>query len=59
MATQTAHRDGRMDEFAFRLILVAFEAFGRVGLWIEWNRMNGGCCTGDEERDHSKQNKDK
>ncbi len=34
MAAQAPHRDGGMDEFAFRFILVTFEALGRVDILL-------------------------
>ena len=41
VAARAAHRDGRVHELAFGLVFVALDAFGRVGVLIQWDWMDG------------------
>jgi hypothetical protein len=56
VTTQAAHRDGGMDEFAFRLILVAFQALGSVNLRIQRNGMNRGVGARKQQHHQRKKN---
>src|ERR1019366_2718637 len=58
MAAQTAHRNGGMDGLAFRLVFVALEALGAIGLRIERNGVNGGGGARNQQRDQRKENQD-
>jgi len=55
MAAQAAHRDSGMDRLAFRFVVVAFQALGRVDVLIQRNGVNGGGGARDQERDQSKE----
>lgn len=57
VTTGAAHRDCRVNRFAFRLVLVTGNAGGRIGLGIEWNGMldrAGRPRESDYEGEHSK-----
>ena len=41
MTTGAAHRDGRMNKLAFGLVFMTPDAFGRVGVFVQWNWMDG------------------
>jgi hypothetical protein len=56
MAAQTAHRNGGMDELAFRLVFMALDALGAVSLRIERNGVNGGGGARNQQRSQRKQN---
>jgi hypothetical protein len=55
MAAHTAHGDGGVDELALGLLLVAFQTLGRVDVFVQGNRVNGGSGSRKEQRDQSKQ----
>ena len=44
VTAQTSRRDGRVDRFAFRLILMALKALGRVDVLVERHGMLFGKC---------------
>src|ERR1019366_6000711 len=58
MAAHAAHRDGGMDSLALRLILVAFEALGHIGVLIQRNGVNGGAGARKQQRHHGKEDQD-
>lgn len=52
VTAQASGRDGGMNRLPFRLVLMALQAFGRVDILIERNRMLHGPCGA--HRDQSK-----
>ena len=58
MTAQTAHRNSGVDGLAFRLVSVALEALGAVGLRIERNGVNGGGGARNQQRDQREENQD-
>jgi len=49
VATETAHGHCGMNGFAFGSVLVAFDAFGGVYIFVEGDGVDGGVCGGAEK----------